>query len=123
MVRDNPGDALINKTEHFADNAEFDWIRQAEPSTRGIRPEIYLIRKSFTDDLDPNVDQIKVGKTKAKPLQSHLQDEVAEFMEKFENIISCIFDDHTPFSQTENQSNCTYCAFLKLCDRKVKSIW
>lgn len=123
MVRDNPGDALINKTEHFADNAEFDWIRQAEPSTRGIKPEIYLIRKSFTDDLDPNVDQIKVGKTKAKPLQSHLQDEVAEFMEKFENIISCIFDDHTPFSQTENQSNCTYCAFLKLCDRKVKSIW
>lgn len=123
MVRDNPSDALVNKNVHFADNAEFDWIRRAEPSERGIKPEIYLIRKSFTDDLDPDVDQIKVGGRKANPLQSHQQDEVAAFMEKFEEIICRIFDDHTPFTQTENQSNCTYCAFLKLCDRKVKSQW
>ena len=123
MVRDNPADALVNKNIHFAGNADFDWIRRAEPSTRGIKPEIYLIRKSFTDDLDPDVDQIKVGGRKAEPLQSHLQGEVAEFMEKFEGIISQIFDGHTPFTQTDNQSNCTYCAFLKLCDRKVKSQW
>lgn len=123
MVRDNPTDALVNRKVHFADNTQFDWIRRAEPSNRGIKPEIYLIRKSFTDDIDPNVDQIKVGGRTAQPLQSHLQDEVATFMEKLEKIICQIFDDRTPFVQAENQSNCSYCDFLKLCDRKVKSLW
>lgn len=121
MVRDNPADALVNKSERFADNADYDWIRRAEPSSHGIKPEIYLIRKSFTDNLDPNVDQISVGGRKSSPLQTHTQEEVAEFMEKFETMIGEIFDDHTPFAQTDDQRNCEYCDFVKLCDRKVKS--
>lgn len=119
MVRDNPADALIYKTEHFADNTKYDWIRRSNPSELGIKPEIYLIRKSFTDDLDPNIDQISVGGSKSSPLQTHKQEEVAEFIKLFETMISKIFDNQTPFAQTDDRRNCTFCDFLKLCDRKV----
>lgn len=141
MFGDNPGtrnDAIFqlltyahafeylvhnNPTHKIKGKEDSSWIKETEPE-EGIKPELYLIRSSFTDKKERSIDDVKISNGKrSETIKSHKDENVNTFMERFEQLIDRIFDDTTPFGQTNDQNNCRYCSFLRLCDRKIKSLW
>lgn len=121
LVRNDPADKKIGKKNEGKE--DFSWIKGTLPE-EGIKPELYLIRSSFTDKKERKVDDVKISNgKKSETIKSHKDENVKSFMERFEQLIDRIFDDSTPFGQTNDQNNCRYCSFLRLCDRKIKSLW
>lgn len=125
LATQRPKDATVKDKDkkertEFDKSHDYDWICRTSPSIDGIKPEIYLIRSSLSDAMSADVDNIKVGGSKAGPVLSHKQDSVIEFLDRFKELVSKIFDNDTPFAQADDNSNCKYCSFLNLCDRKVK---
>ena len=77
----------------------------------GIRvsPAVYYLRSVFKD-FDPSIyhDKHPIG-----DISVYME----EFGEMFRSLLKEIFDPAVPFSQTQNQKNCEWCAFKDLCNR------
>ncbi|HBB00837.1 MAG: hypothetical protein A2W86_12340 [Bacteroidetes bacterium GWD2_45_23] len=78
------------------------------PGTR-VSPAVYYLRSVFRD-FDPSIchDKHPIG-----DISIYME----EFSEMFRSLLKDIFDPEVPFSQTQNQKNCEWCAFKDLCNR------
>lgn len=74
-----------------------------------ISPAVYYLRSIFKES-NPTVSYNK------HPIED-LSVYIAEFKEMFDEVIEEIFDPKTPFSQTKNEKNCTWCPFKEVCGR------
>ena len=74
-----------------------------------VSPTIYYLRSIFKD-FKPKV---KCDKNEINDVSAYLP----EFVEKFNKLLEEIFDPTIPFSQTENEKNCEWCAFKDVCGR------
>jgi hypothetical protein len=79
------------------------------PSAR-LSPAIYYLRSVFDSRFDPSVLFNKERVTDISPFME-------EFTSRFNNCIEDIFNENIPFSQTENEKICQWCAFRVVCGR------
>ncbi|MDR2125867.1 MAG: PD-(D/E)XK nuclease family protein [Prevotellaceae bacterium] len=73
-----------------------------------VMPSILYINKKLTETGDI---QIKFEKENLKDIR-HIE---KDFFNCLAEIISNIFDEQIPFTQTENEDFCTYCNFKQIC--------
>ena len=78
------------------------------PSTK-LSPAVYYLRDVFKD-FNPTIC------TNNKPVDN-LSAMLPEFREMFDELIQEIFNPETPFSQTQNNDNCKWCAFKGICNK------
>ncbi len=69
-----------------------------------IRPLIYTIRRI-------NDSGFKVGKITITDYNEINE----EYMQSLKQVLKEMFDPSTPFTQTQNENNCTYCKFVDFC--------
>jgi CRISPR/Cas system-associated exonuclease Cas4 (RecB family) len=81
----------------------------AENKNFAISPAIYYLRSIFKD-FNP---AISCQKNRIDNISTYLP----EFTERFNALLEEIFDPNIPFSQTENEKNCEWCAFRDVCGR------
>lgn len=79
----------------------YNYIRKCNEK---IKPLIYTVK-------DMSQAEIKINRT----IVNDYRDFNDDFMEQMKNKINEMFDENTPFSQTRNSSNCTYCKFKDFC--------
>lgn len=78
-------------------------------STLPVSPAIYYLRNIFREH-NPVV-------TFAGEPITDISGYLAEFTEKLNVSLQEIFDKNVPFSQTQNEKNCEWCAFKDICRR------
>ncbi|MDD4777108.1 MAG: PD-(D/E)XK nuclease family protein [Fermentimonas sp.] len=78
------------------------------PATK-LSPAVYYLRDVFKD-FNPTVC------TNSKPVDN-LSAILPEFREIFDDLIKEIFNPEVPFSQTQNNDNCKWCAFKGICNK------
>ena len=81
---------------------------QQHPEVR-VAPALYYLRSIF-DRFDPAV---RCGAHPVHDLSPYLP----EFTSRFNTLLEEIFDPGIPFSQTTNDSLCSYCTFREVCRR------
>lgn len=84
-----------------------------ENEDKNISPEIYYLRNIFDELFESGISFDKHPITDVSTV-------LPEFSEQLNNVILEIFDKDVPFHQTENENNCTWCAFKEICGRKTK---
>ncbi|MDR1517451.1 MAG: PD-(D/E)XK nuclease family protein [Dysgonamonadaceae bacterium] len=75
-----------------------------------LSPAIYYLRFIFDGKFNPSVTSNKVTVTDISPFME-------EFTARFNACIGDIFNENLPFSQTENEKTCQWCAFKEVCGR------
>lgn len=79
-----------------------------------IVPYIYPFR---TMTANKGLSPITIGK---EPLTTYKQVS-DEFMSYFVDLIKTLFEEDTPFVQTDNDQDCSFCPFMTLCGRNPRS--
>ncbi len=74
-----------------------------------LSPNVYYLRSIFKD-FDPTIY------CENEPIHD-INTYLPEFVEKFNSVLSEIFDANVPFKQTQNEYNCQWCNFRNICDR------
>lgn len=80
-----------------------------ENPDRPVAPAIYYLRSIF-NDFTP---AITCDKHPVNDISLYMD----AFVEQFDALLSEIFDPSVPFSQTQNERNCEWCAFKQVCNR------
>ncbi len=80
-----------------------------ENPAKSVIPTIYYLRSIFKD-FDPSVS---CNNHPIKDISIFMD----EFTERFNNTLVDIFNPEIPFSQTQNEKNCEWCAFKEICNR------
>lgn len=75
-----------------------------------IIPGIFNIQELFVGDFDFRLKQNGRPVDDARPY-------LAEFEERFTNLLAEIYDRSQPFDQTENELKCVWCDFKGICER------
>ncbi|MDE6394012.1 MAG: PD-(D/E)XK nuclease family protein [Duncaniella sp.] len=75
-----------------------------------IQPLIYPLRTIYATGLQP----LKYGKD---PFTDY-REVIDEFMTRFEAVVREMLLSDKPFTQTDNEENCTFCTFKTLCRRQ-----
>ncbi|MFA6701299.1 MAG: PD-(D/E)XK nuclease family protein [Dysgonamonadaceae bacterium] len=83
-----------------------------ENSARNLSPSVYYLLKIFSGSNHAVTYQNQPINDFAKLLP--------EFTDKFNRCIEDIFNPEIPFSQTQNDDNCTWCAFKDVCGKSKK---
>lgn len=78
------------------------------PDTR-IAPAVYYLRSIFTDFSSV----ITFDREPINDISLYMD----EFTERFHSVLEEIFNSEIPFSQTQNEKNCEWCAFREVCNR------
>ncbi|MDO5664361.1 MAG: PD-(D/E)XK nuclease family protein [Bacteroidia bacterium] len=78
-------------------------------STLPVSPAIYYLRNIFVEH-NPTI-------TFAGESITDISVYLDEFTERLNVILQEIFDKNVPFSQTQNEKNCEWCAFKEICRR------
>ena len=74
-----------------------------------MRPLIYRVRKAFSDF----VPILKIAKYDV----GYYNDVKERYEELLNNILEELFDESTPFAQTQEIEHCKYCDFKTICKR------
>jgi CRISPR/Cas system-associated exonuclease Cas4 (RecB family) len=82
------------------------------PSTGKIRPGIFSFR---------NISAGFISTTFPEEIEQEAF--VSEFEKVLTRIISALFDPDTPFTQTEDEKACSWCAYKGICNREGKSVF
>ncbi len=86
------------------------------PEVIDIRPEILKIFDSAKSINHPLI----IGPVRSSSkIELTSYKKIPDFQELLAEKIKPIFDEETPFAQTLNISNCTYCQFNSLCNRNA----
>ena len=75
-----------------------------------VVPAIYYLRDVFNENYDPRLIYNK------EPM-NNVEGMMDEFTARLNNLIEEIFNPDIPFSQTENEAICKWCAFKDICRR------
>ncbi len=77
--------------------------------THPVVPALFFVGKAAKDtEYNPI---LKLGKTPIEDFADHAE----EFMEGLKAVLTELFDPQTPFTQTEQKDQCTYCPYRMLC--------
>ncbi len=78
--------------------------------TRLLQPLIYKVKKAFSE-LSPT---LSCNRQKVDAYEGEIMEEYEKYLDE---CLEKIFDDETPFAQTQNLKNCTFCDFKTICKR------
>ncbi len=79
-----------------------------------LRPELYSMRKIFTEDFSP---YLKEGNQWSRKVVYDIRDKLTEFEERLKGLLKNIFVDQE-YQQTDQLKNCKYCEFTSICRRQ-----
>ena len=79
-----------------------------------VAPSLLYIHKAANEAYSP---VIEIGERKEKRPVEDFKEFNAEFRALLMNLLDTIFDESTPFTQTEELSKCQYCDYKSLCKR------
>lgn len=78
--------------------------------TGAIQPVIYQFQKMVSDGISP----VKYGKS----VLTDYKEVNDEFLDRFNAVVSEIFDPEVPFGQAKKDDSCGFCKFNLICGRK-----
>ncbi len=91
----------------------YSWLYLKQCEDKGpVMPVIYQVRKLFTDD-DMVIGE-KPGRSPAKAVMD-FRGLYGPFGDNLQLLLEDLFDAGIPFSPTDNQDICRYCAYRELC--------
>lgn len=91
------------------------------PSTASSQAAIFSFR-NLVQNIDPYI-YLQAKKGKDKEIFSFQTEQLEQFSEQLEILLTEIFDPSNPFVQTEDRKHCKYCDFRALCDRESKEFF
>lgn len=95
----------------------YSWMYMSKTNDqRSIQPTIYYLRSMFKD-FSPVITHRESPGTKTEILDFALLKD--EFEEQMRYCLDEIFDETTPFIQTEDTQHCKYCLFAEVCGRGI----
>ena len=90
-------------------------IAHQHPEQERILPVLNFVTKAASDNYDPCIIEVNKSSQKVEDYRSYDKD----FSEHLISLITEIFSQDIPFSQSENPQSCTYCPFSVLCRKNV----
>ena len=107
---------LFDSKKHSDNKAIFQTllyglIKSDNLGHNNIEPGVISVKELFKDIYDSRITHIKDKKKTPLTLEEIKKD----FISQLNLVLSEIFNDQTPFVQTENKKSCEYCIYSKHC--------
>ena len=83
--------------------------RTPENAYQQVQPNLYFTRQFLNQDVDSETVVL-----------SNFTEWKTTIQEQVNRLIEEIFDPSVAFVQTEDEDNCKYCKFLKICNKNTK---
>ena len=112
---------LFNKEEKERSKAVmqvflYAWMYGVTSTENTLQPGIYYMRSLFSHTFNPGIFQRTEKRGKNEQVLD-FADYYTEFEAGLRNCLDEIFGKETPFVQTKNTKNCSYCPFKTICGR------
>lgn len=112
---------LFNKEEKERSKAVmqvflYAWMYGVTSAENTLQPGIYYMRSLFSHTFNPGIFQRTEKRGKNEQVLD-FADYYTEFEAGLRNCLDEIFGKETPFVQTKNTKNCSYCPFKTICGR------
>ena len=112
---------LFNKEEKERSKAVmqvflYAWMYGVTSIENTLQPGIYYMRSLFSHTFNPGIFQRTEKRGKNEQVLD-FADYYTEFEAGLRNCLDEIFGKETPFVQTKNTKNCSYCPFKTICGR------
>lgn len=112
---------LFNKEEKERSKAVmqvflYTWMYGVTSAENTLQPGIYYMRSLFSHTFNPGIFQRTEKRGKNEQVLD-FADYYTEFEAGLRNCLDEIFGKETPFVQTKNTKNCSYCPFKTICGR------
>ncbi len=97
----------------------YAWLAHDKAQGRKHVPALFFVHKSYNPDFQPElvISQKAEGKRGTEKKLVFYEDYAAEFEDRLRGLLNEIFNPAVPFTQTEDQKRCGYCAFAGICKR------
>jgi CRISPR/Cas system-associated exonuclease Cas4 (RecB family) len=104
----------INRPKEILQIFMYSLIYQQETNIQNISPAIIFLRNLFDENVNFSILQKTANGTNPVNDFSRFKDEFKAF---FTECLEEIFDKDIPFTQTDNNKTCEYCAFKEICGK------
>lgn len=93
----------------------YAWMYGAAPVGKTLQPGIYYMRTLFSDSFDPTINH-RPERFKTESIRN-FADYSPDFETGLRTCLDEIFDDKTPFVQTQSGKACAWCPFKDVCGK------
>lgn len=112
-------DRLFDRNENGRNKAGFQtllyaWLVKDLFPEEHIIPGLYVMKNLFNDEFDP---AFYIGQRSDKKRLDSFSDVEHEFGSLLLQTVTDLFDPDIAFVQTENEDNCKYCDYRRICNR------